>query len=169
MNSIYPDALAGLVVVVDEETRAIKLTLANHDTTALEVTNGPPMIEHPAIRAGRPTSLWDILASFHWQKMMYADTRIVPADRDFSGPMPDETNQHMFDHVLLPTLHREWTSQVKWRGRPSAFTRFNLDQLVRWRDDVFKGYITIRELARAAEVSEPAAARFAHGETLWYV
>lgn len=132
----------------------------------IEPTHGPLLIEHKEIRLGRPVSLYDLLAvSLQPGLAAQPYTRYVPADRDFSRPYTHITTEY----VLVKTLHAEYMAQQHWRGRPSAFTKFRFEDLVSWRDAIFQGTLTIRELARRAGVSEPAAARFAHGETLWYI
>jgi hypothetical protein len=133
-----------------------------------EPTNGPLLFEHPLVRMGRPVSILDLwMAARGDSEPLEWHERYVPIDRDFRVGILD--GAHRLHRVTIAELHAEYAGSLKWRGRPSSFTHFPLDQLVEWRDNFFAGWISIRELAREAAVSEPAAARFVHGETLWYV
>lgn len=134
-------------------------------TRTVEPVNGPLMLEHSNVRLGRPTSVADLFFAARGMPS-YPNARYVPADRDFNTPM---TSASLWEQVEVAVLHREHLSTLRWRGRPSAFTQFPLATLIQWRDDVFSGTLPIRALATLTGVSEPAAARFAHGETLWWV
>lgn len=139
-------------------------------TRVSEPPNGPLIVEHKLVLDGRPTSVYDIALAYADQQPVSKWQRTVPVDRDFSrSPMQVLTHPTMFEAVHHSDLHREFLGTLKWRGRPSSFLHFRLDVLREWRDAVFAGTLTIRDLAKAAKVSEPAAFRFAHGETLWWL
>lgn len=145
-------------------------------TRVTEPTNGPLMVEHRDIGSplGYPTSLWEIHAALQGiAPPWYSLTRYVPVDRDFgkvlhrSELLPTDAGKR-FEWVTSHDLHEEASSQ-RWRGRPSSFMQYNVETLHRWRELVFTGDLTIRALATEADVSEPAAARFAHAEILWWI
>lgn len=134
---------------------------------------GPPVIQHPAIRAGRPTSYLDVLYVRETGERLYAHQRVIPCDRDFTDGgariVKGDLALHQFEVYDPLVYHREVMLLERGRGRPSSFCSYNLDTLREWRDNIFAGLLTIRDLAKLIKVAETSAHRFAHGETLWYV
>lgn len=140
-------------------------------TRVVEPVNGPVLIEHPAVNNGYPTTLYDIFRVLWTKQAMPYNNRCVPVDRDFYRYAPDnDSRAHEWEIVSRLELHNEWLAQQgRWRGRPCSFIRFRFEVLTDWKRNFWIGSITIRDVAKAAGVSEPAAARFIHGETLWYI
>lgn len=136
---------------------------------------GPQMIETCGIRHGRPTSVFDLVYVHCTQQPLYEECRCVPCDHDYKRAMLRyiasgfKFDAPRFEVVQASELHRELMLMTRVRGRPTNFLEFSFDTLKHWRDAVSDGTLTIRDLAVKAEVSEPAASRFAHGELLWYV
>jgi len=136
---------------------------------------GPLMIEHVGVRMGRPTSVFDVIYTLHEQQSLYEECRCVPCNHAYEATLTAYIesnglyNAGKFEVVQASQLHRDLILMTRMKGRPTAFLEFNYEQLRQWRSEVYEGKLTIRDLARLAGVSEPAAARFARGELLWYV
>jgi hypothetical protein len=141
---MQPDVL--VIDMTEDAAYLIADGLGFADVPINKVGPGVPMVEHPAVNRGRPTSLWDLI----WVRK--------------NGPLPADHHALLYEGkwsvVSNDDLH-----EADRRGRPSLYS---WQQARAIRNSYHEGRSTIRDMACMLKTTETTVARIVHGLTYWY-